>query len=347
MEIYIYDSHRKVAGIIESYEYLRWTRRYSRSGSFELKAIATNENIALLQIGYILWKNDDDEAGLIEFLEMTMQEQEFIVVSGRFATSFMARRIIYGTYNLTGDLGVAVQSLVVGNLTAPNDNTRRIDNITYTSPALGIAVKSQVSWRNLMETVCDLCETSDVGIKTVFEPQVGQFIITLYQGADVHAVFSKEYENVIDQVFTQSVADYATFAMVGGEGEGSERITVPIGDGSGEGRYEIFVDAKDLQSADFPDDYTDALIFRGQQKLAEQAMVQAFDATVNQYGNLTYKVDFDLGSRIQAISKRWGVNMTARITELEESYDRDGMSLSVTFGKPLLTLTQQINKKLS
>lgn len=342
MELYIYDSDRKVAGIIESYEYLRWTRRYSRAGSFELKAVATDENIALLQIGNILWKNDDEEAGLIELLEMTMQEQEFIVVSGRFATSFMARRIIFGTYNLTGDLSVAVQSLIDGNLTAPNDSNRKIDNINYAAPTFGIAVRNQVSWRNLMDTVCDLCEGSDVGIKTVFAPETGRFVITLYQGADVQAVFSKEYENVIDQVFTQSVTDYATFAMVGGEGEGSERITVPVGGGYGEGRYEIFVDAKDLQSADFPDDYTDALLFRGQQKLAEQAMVQTFDATVNQYGNLTYKVDFDIGSHIQAVSKRWGVRMTARITEIEESYDRDG----VTFGKPLLTLAQRINTRV-
>ena len=94
MELYIFNqSDRQLAGIIEAFEYLRWTRRYSRCGSFELKAVATDENLAMLQIGNILWKNDDEEAGLIEFVQLTMQEQEFIVVSGRFATSFLARRI--------------------------------------------------------------------------------------------------------------------------------------------------------------------------------------------------------------------------------------------------------------
>ncbi len=71
-------------------------------------------------------------------------------------------------------------------------------------------------------------------------------------------------------------------------------------------------------------------------------MVQAFDATVNQYGNLKYKTDFDIGSKIQTVSKHWGVSLSARITEIEESYDRDGMSLGVTFGKPLLTLAQKL-----
>jgi len=88
--------------------------------------------------------------------------------------------------------------------------------------------------------------------------------------------------------------------------------------------------------------YEDALAFRGLSQLAERAMVEAFDATVNQYGNLTYKVDFDIGSNIQAVSKHWGVALNARITEIEESYDREGMSLNATFRKPLLTINEKI-----
>jgi hypothetical protein len=53
MELYIYNSNRELAGIVESFEYLRWTRRYSQCGSFELKAIATPENTALLKTGNI------------------------------------------------------------------------------------------------------------------------------------------------------------------------------------------------------------------------------------------------------------------------------------------------------
>ena len=54
------------------------------------------------------------------------------------------------------------------------------------------------------------------------------------------------------------------------------------------------------------------------------------------------KKDFDLGSLVQAVSKRWHLAMTTRITEVEETYDRDGMSLNVIFGKGLLTLAQKI-----
>ena len=56
MELYIFDRNRTLLGVVEAFEYLRWTRRYSYCGSFELKAIATAQNVELLQIGHYLWK---------------------------------------------------------------------------------------------------------------------------------------------------------------------------------------------------------------------------------------------------------------------------------------------------
>jgi hypothetical protein len=344
MELYIFTADRKVAGIIEAYEYLRWTRRYSRCGSFELKAIANDENIALLQMDNILWKNDDEEAGLIEFLEYSQDESEYITISGRFATGFLARRIVWATEILSGDLSSGVVQLLNNHLISPTNAERRIEGISFTPTTLNKPVKTQISYVNLMDAVTNLCDAADVGIKMVFNPSIGIFNVVLYIGADTTAVFSKEYENVLSQVFTQSAAEFANTALVGGEGEGSGRTFASVGGGAGAARFEVFVDAKDLRSEDFPSGYTDALLFRGNSKLAEMAMVKAFDVTVNQYGNLKYKTDFDIGSNIQAVSIKWGVSMAARITEIEESYDRDGMSLSVTFGKPLLTLSQRLKQ---
>ncbi len=188
-----------------------------------------------------------------------------------------------------------------------------------------------------------LCEAADIGLRTAFNPATGAFEVSLYRGGEVQGVFSREFENILAQSFTESVAGYANAALVGGEGESPERKFVAVGDITGEARFEIFVDAKDLRSADFPSGYTDALTFRGQQKLAESAMIKAFDATLNQYGNLRYKVDFDVGSSVRVQSARWGLGMTARITEIEESYDKSGMSLDAVLGKPLLTLAQKGN----
>ena len=341
MELYIYNSDRELTGIVESFEYLRWTRRYSQCGSFELRAIATPENTALLQEGNFIWKNDDEEAGIIEHLEMVQAEQEIITASGRFATSFLSRRIVWQTEVLSGDLSACVEQLLNNNLISPTDTARQIDGIVFSAPNLSVPVSTQISYRGLMDVVTELC------IKTVFTPATHLFTVTLYKGADSQAVFSKEYENLTEQSYTESAADYANTALIGGEGEGESRTFVAITSGSGETRREIFVDAKDLQAADFGTGYTDALIFRGQSKLSEQGILYSFDTSVNPHGNLTYKTDFDLGQTVKVISKAWGVSMTTRITEIEETYDADGLSISVVFGKAELTIAQKIRSDMS
>ena len=294
MELYIFNTNRELVGIVESFEYLRWTRRYSQCGSFELKAIATQENAELLKEGNIIWKNDDEEAGIIEHLSLSQTDQEFITVSGRFATSFLARRIVWQTEKLSGDISDCVEQLIENNLINPSDVARKISGISFSSPSLDIPISTQISYRNLMDAVTELCEVSEVGIKTIFTPETGVFTIMLYKGTESQAVFSKEYENLTEQVYTVSAADFANTALVGGEGEGAERTFVAITSGSGESRHEIFVDAKDLRAEDFGVDYINTLIFRGQSKLNEQVIRYSFDTSVNPHGNLTYKVDLDL-----------------------------------------------------
>lgn len=347
MQLYIYNSNRELTGIVESFEYLRWTRRYSQCGSFELKAIATPENTALLKEGNIIWKNDDEEAGIIEHLELSQTEHEIITASGRFATSFLSRRIVWGTEKLSGDLSDCVEQLIETNLINPTDVARQITGVSFSSPNLGVPISTQISFRNLMDTVTELCNTSGIGIKTVLNPATGIFTVTLYNGADSQAVFSKEYENLTEQIYTESAADYANTALIGGEGEGADRTFVAITSGSGETRREVFVDAKDLRAEDFGADYTGALTFRGQSKLSEQAIRYSFDTSVNPHGNLTYKIDFDLGQTVKVISKAWGVSMTTRITEVEETYDAVGQSISVVFGKAELTIAQKIRSDMS
>ena len=345
MELYVFSRARALLGVVEAFEYLRWTRRYSRCGSFELKALATPGNVELLRLGHYLWKNDDEEAGLIEYQELSAQDRETVLVSGRFATAFLARRIIWDTETMTGDISVCVERLLDHHLIDPENPDRRVNGISFESPPLGIPIQTQVSYRNLLDVVTELCDTAEVGIKTVFDPVNGSLCVRLYQGNESQAVFSKEYENVVDQVYTQSILDYANTARIGGEGEGAERVFADISGGSGEDRYELFVDAKDLRQEDFGAEYLNALLFRGESKLSERGMVRAFDATANPYGNLLYKQDYDLGSVVRVMSVRWDVNMTARITEVEESYDADGRSLRVVFGRPTLTLAQKIKEE--
>ncbi len=338
----MYGNTRQLVGVVESFEYLRWTRRYSQCGAFELKAIATPDNIAHLALGNFLWKSDDEEVGIIEHLEMNQADKETITVSGRFATSFLARRTIWGIETLSGDLSACALQVINNHLITPSDTNRQIAGVAFASPALGVIVNTQVSYKNLMDTITGLCDASDRGIKTVFDPSTGTLTVALYVGAASQAVFSREYENLTSQIYTQSAVDYANAALIGGEGEGMSRVLASIADVTGEARREVFVDAKDLRLEDFGAGYTDALLYRGQNKLTELSMAHSFDAEVNPHGNLRYKIDFDLGQAVTVLSKKWGVTLAARITEIEESYDASGQTLNIVFGKGALSLLQKL-----
>ena len=339
---YVFDNSLELAGLVESFEYLRWTRRYNRCGSFEVKAIATEENLALLVLGNILWLSTDEEAGIIEYVEMSRDEQEIITVSGQFATSYLSRRIIWNTETLNDTLSDCVGQLLQNHIINPSDADRKMDFLHYINDNITEPVSTQISFRNLMDAITGLCEASDVGVKTVFDPTAKTFTVRLYEGAVSQAVFAEEYENLTSQILTQSVVDYSNVALIGGEGEGVNRVFETTGSGAGVDRREIFVDAKDLRSEDFPGGYTAALLFRGQSKLSEHIMTQSFDSTFNPHGNLRYKIDFDLGQVVKVLSKRWGVTLETRITEIEETYDADGQSLDVVFGKGILTLPQKL-----
>jgi hypothetical protein len=249
---------------------------------------------------------------------------------------------VWQTELLQGDLSAGIGQLIQHNVIVPADTNRTIPDIAFSSPVLGINTNTQISYRNLLTSIEELCVSYGVGIRTTFHPATGLFTVELYKGKQSQAVFSKEYDNVIEQMFTRSKKDYSNVALVGGEGEGTDRVMVTTGAAGGEDRYELFVDAKSLRSADFGTEYQAALAEQGALKLGELAEVFSFDATVNEYGNLLYKKDFNLGDTVSVISKRWGVSLQTRIEEIEESYDADGRSLSVTIGRGVLTLAQKL-----
>lgn len=74
-----------------------------------------------------------------------------------------------------------------------------------------------------MDAVTGLCDASDVGIKTLFNQGTGAFTVKLYHGEFSQAVFSKEYENLTEQVYTESEIDYATLHL------SVARVKVPSG----------------------------------------------------------------------------------------------------------------------
>ena len=115
-------------------------------------------------------------------------------------------------------------------------------------------------------------------------------------------------------------------------------------------RRELYVDARDLQqlSLDNPmtsDEYTEALITRGQEKLSDAQLIQSFSATVRTL-NPTYEygVDFLLGDTITVTDERLGLSVSAVVDGVERSVGKNGEDMILTLGYGLPTISDRLRK---
>ena len=336
----VYKENYERVGYIESYSYLSWVRRYSEVGEFELKCAP--ENLPLLSLGNLLSKSGDKEAGLIETILVESVEEEIITVRGRFLPVLLESRIIWNTENLQGDIGDCIGQLIESNAINPVDEDRLISNLDYENLPIGKNISMQVSFKNLLDTITSILSEAGIGIKGILSGN--EIILSLYMGREQPFVFSREFENLLSQNYTDSIKDYANLAKIAGEGEGSEREIVVIGDAAGRKRKELFIDAKDLRLSEYENNekYLEALKLRGNEKLYEMRRRESFDAVANTNSNLVYKVDFDLGDIVTVKSSLLGISKRLRITEIVESYDADGLHVDLVFGDPLPTLNEKL-----
>ena len=336
----VYNKNYERIGYIESYSYLNWVRRYSSTGEFELKCAP--ENLPLLSLGNILAKERDREAGIIETLFIESVEKEIITVRGRLLTSLLERRILWNTENLNGDIGFAIGELINNHAINPEDENRKISKLSYEEITTGKSVQGQISFRNLLDTITSICSEEGIGFKGSL---TGDGILyTLYLGKELPFVFSREFENLLSQNYTDSIKDFANLAKVAGEGEGLDRQVVTVGNSKGLERNEIFVDARDLASSEYESEekYLMALEQRGYEKLHERRKRESFDAVANTNSNLAYRVDYDLGDIVTVKSNLLNLSKRLRITEIIETYDENGLHIDLVFGDPLPTLGERL-----
>lgn len=348
-------------GILGGYSSLIWRRRYSIHGNFELHCALTEENLSLLKKGNIIWKNDDEEAGYIQYRNLSMDDNgdEFLVVQGKFLTGYLNRRIVWGNENLNMTSELAMRELVNKNAINPLDAYRKID-LMVLGEVRGYTQQSntQTSYVNLLDKVEEVANTSELGIRSILDLANKKIIFDIYQGlnrtasngVNAPAIFSREFENILQQEYTDSSNNYRNVALVAGEGEGVDRKKITIGEGVGLDRYELYVDARDIQSKKedetvIPEDeYLQLLRDRGNDKLSEYKDIETFDSKINLNSNLVYKEDFDLGDIVTCVSKKWGVIIDTRITEIEEIYEESGKQVNVTFGDNLPTLIDKLKE---
>lgn len=330
-------------GMVEDYFSFIWTSRYYNVGDFEIVVPADDTHIDLLQRGFYVTREDDEHAGIIEDIEITLDEDqnEQMIVTGRFLSAILARRIIAVQTQLYGTVSSGVNTLITDAIISPTIPARKISNF-YVSPSdFEERLEAQYTGKNLLETIEDICQTTHLGFKTVLDGT--DFVFSLFSGVDrsfnqsenPRVIFSDEYDNLLSSTYQYSGSDIVTDVLVAGEGEGLDRKTVWASrdNPSGLDRYEAYHDQRNLSTNDgeiSETEYNQQMLEEGLEQLT--TITQAFDGTVY-FDNTKYREDVYIGDVVTIQNKKWGVYINSRIVEVIESVDEAGTySIVPTFG---------------
>ena len=339
MELKIYSSSLERKGIVENFRSLIWLRKYYEPGTFELHVPLTETNLSLLGMGTIITKNESEEAGIIEDIRLSDDpEDREMIVSGRFLSSLFDRRLVKNTFSFTGLTETAMHTLVNNVTSIPLVE----DGTTH---GYAPTVTFQVTMKELLAVLTKLSKASGIGYrlypdfankKMIFQTYVGTDR-SLSQSANERVIFSEGFQNLSGSEYTRNDQLLKTYAVVGGEGKGSNRVYVEVGGGTGLDLREVFVDAKDVRSDQFAttEKYREALQQRGINKLTSSIEAESIEFETIPNSNFIYKENYDLGDIVTVQKESWGIDIDYRVTEIQETYENGGMTVSLTLGNAL------------
>lgn len=371
MELYVYSSEMELQGIVEKIASLIWTRRYWSCGEFKLLVPFTEEHSRMMVKNNIIMKRGDDEAAQIRYVSITKNSQglEEIEVQGKFLIAWIGKRIIKKQIITNDTTQNILYRIVRENVTNPADTARKIPDVSIATDdedtESGVIDYTSEQYTNAQLAAETAAKAAKLGIRMRTDARTGAHVFSVYEGRDLTAgntagnapcIFSQEFDNIVEQEYTNSVENLKTTAFVGGEEkEGVARKVAEVGgSAAGLAREEVFINATDIVQEYEDDDgeqvtltdteYLALLSARGAEELEQYAETLSFGSKINTFANLIYRTDYDLGDRVTCVNKRWGIRIDVRITEIAETYQNNVEEIDITFGESLPALLTQIRQ---
>lgn len=284
---------------------------------------------------YIVVNNDPYRSGQITKVNVT---DDTVTIKGFGIGFWFTNRITFppagnDTYAFNSYAEDIFYNVVYINAINAEDPKRNFENLYInSSKGRGEKIAFETRYKVLSDELETIAKTSRLGWNIKFDYKNKRFVFESLVGidrtvnqADVPPmIFSRRYDNVLELEYTKDVSEYKSCAIVAGQGEGANRDIVIVNDGlSGLDRKELFVDARDVE------DGTN-LADRGKSKLAENTIIESFEATIDTEG---YRVEWDLGDFVTILDDEIGVVSDTQIVEVIETYEDGVLTIEPTFGE--------------
>ena len=319
MHYLIYDREGKPQALLQNVTSIQWHPEYWESGSAEIHARPTADNIRYL----------------IPFNRVICQERGEILFINYVQRSTDDEIIIHGKLdNLDQRINTTTASITrveAGLLKLVESNRRGLD--IAMAPEKGLSAKverTETTYRTLRESFETFCQATKLGWREVVKD--GQLnTLEIYEGQVKSGVrFRDDLGNILYQKYTRNLENARNYAYVLGEDRGTDRAKVEVDlRATGDPRLEMYVDARDLQS-EYKDEngddqtytteqYEALLRARGEAKLAVvNAEAFTFECTLNSDDTLAVLgKDYDLGDVVPVVSQLFRIVVFARIVGIK------------------------------
>lgn len=342
MEVYILDDLLRRETVIDRFESLIWTERYSAFGDFQLVIHSTFENRSLLTKGTQLAINNSLRVMTIENVENKddSEGRSLLTVTGRSLESALedravrkdltgleeeprfildedtpanALRALFKYICVDGELNPAdvIPFYIPGNLYPTN---------TISEPDETVIISFEPT--NVYQAIKEVCEVYGLGFRLYRGLDDSHLYFNIYTGDDRTStqttkpavIFSPDLDNLTNVSEFSSIEQYKNVALVVTKfGSGWVYIDEASEFATGFNRRVLVVNAGNIEEPPGPD--LDNLIQRiGQDELSKYKPLNAIDGELPINSRYRYGIDYELGDLIEMRNDD-GITNRMRVTE--------------------------------
>lgn len=348
MEVYILDDLLRRTQVVDRFESLIWTERYTAYGDFELVTHSTQANRSLFKGGTRLALNESSRVMEIDTIEdsHTTEGKSILKVTGnslekiledRVAIDSMAGTTANPNWALTGTPANIARTIFNAicrdGLLSVSDKIPFLESVItnqfYNRPEPSEIISVELEIMSVYQAIKDICESYGLGFYLVRVGDTSQLRFKIFTGYDrtlfqdtfPPVVFSHELDNMQNTSELTSTALYKNVCYVFAK-NGSAVVYAPGVDASSTGfeRRVMYVkhDGDETGAA-----LTTILNQKGYDALAKARGVFAFDGEIPQRGSFKYGKDYFLGDLVD-LRNADGVSSRMRVTEQIFVSDAEG-----------------------
>lgn len=359
MELYTLDSLFRYSSVIDSFQSLIWTERFSSWGDFELDTFSTLENRNLFVPGLRLSIKESKRVMVVETINDTTSDtgERILKVKGRSLEAIFENRMAMGDltdltedpkWNLSGTPGDIIDQLfhdicVLGILNAGDIIPGVTEGSIYPADTID-APSDEIIYEfeptTLYLAIKNLADAYSMGFRLVRDPNTGSLYFDWYTGSDrttgqtelAAVVFSPDMDNLKNTNKLTSSALYKNVAYVvskvGHEIVYDIDIDPTI---NGFDRSVLTVVASDIDDPD-PDIASAQMIQRGREELAKNRKLILLDGELAQITNYIYDTSYSLGDLVELQDDNGSVSNMQIVEQIfvsDKEGDRSYPSLAV------------------